>query len=381
MGTKLIQPSFAGGELSPDCYGRVDLARYGTSLRTAKNFIVRPYGGVSNRPGFQFIGEVKDSAKRVRLIPFEYSTEVAYVIELGDGYMRFWANGAPVESAPDTPVEVATPWGEADLADVRFTQSADAMWFVHPDYPPHRLVRTSSTAFSLSEYDTREGPFGPINSDEAVSVSASAKTGNVTITANADIFTADMVGSIFYIEAKTLGQVRPWTQGDRGVTLGDLCRSDGKTYKAVTVPSGADWTETGSFRPVHEYGRAWDGRGDDDVRTNGSQTWKVGIEWEYQDSGYGIVLITGFTDAKTVTGVVQRQLPESVVGGFGTPGNTWTFSGNGVDKVFSITGATSSSVLDYTVTIDGVPVQPNPYYTPPPGSGGGGIGGDDRLEP
>lgn len=370
MGTKIIQPSFAGGELSPDCYGRVDLARYGTSVRTGKNFIVRPYGGLSNRPGFQFLGEVKDSATRVRLIPFEYSTEVAYVIELGDGYMRFWANGALVLDDGD-PVEVVTPWAEADLSAVRFTQSADAMWFTHPSYPPQRLLRTAATTFVLAAYDTREGPFGSINADEAVTVTVTAKTGNVTVTANADIFTADMVGSAIYIEAKTLGQVRPWTQGDRGVSVGDLCRSDGKTYKAVTVPSGADWTETGSFRPVHDFGRAWDGRGDDDERTNGSQTWKVGIEWEYQDSGYGIVLITGFTDAKTVTGVVQRQLPDSVVGGLGSPGGTWTFSGNGSTKVFSITGATSNSVLDYTVTINGIPIQPNPFYTPPPGSGGG----------
>ena len=45
MTTSLIQPSFAGGEVSPSLYGRVDLEKYQTSLRRCRNFIVRQYGG------------------------------------------------------------------------------------------------------------------------------------------------------------------------------------------------------------------------------------------------------------------------------------------------------------------------------------------------
>lgn len=367
MATKLLQPSFTGGELSPSLYARTDLARYATSLRTAKNFIVRPYGGVSNRPGFRFVGEVGDSAVRHRLIPFIYSTETAYVLELGDQVLRIYANAGIVESAPDTPVEVVTPWSEADLPSLRFTQSADVMYFAHPDYPPMKLSRTGATTFALDEYEPREGPFRPYNTDEAVYMTASAQTGAVTVTCNADVFTADMVGSFVYLEAKELTNIKPWTQGERGISVGTLRRSDGKTYKAVTVPSGSDWTETGSWRPVHDVGRAWDGGGTTDARTNGSQSWKVGIEWEYQDSGYGIVLITGYTDAKTVSGIVVRQLPAAVVGGIGAASNTWNHTGDGTTKVFSITGATSTSVYDYTVTIAGVPIESNPY-----GGGGGG---------
>ena len=86
MATPLIQPTFSGGELSPSLYARVDIERYGNSVKTAKNFLVRPTGGLVNRPGFQYVGEVKSSASRVRLIPFEFSTEVAYVVELGNLY-------------------------------------------------------------------------------------------------------------------------------------------------------------------------------------------------------------------------------------------------------------------------------------------------------
>lgn len=384
MGTPLIQPTFSGGELSPSLYARVDIERYGNSVKTAKNFLVRPTGGLVNRPGFQYVGEVKSSANRVRLIPFEFSTVVAYVVELGNLYARFWANGAPVLNA-GTPVEVVTPWTTADLSLVKFTQTADVMILVHPSYPPQRLARVTPTSFTLTPFEVREGPFRDVNANEAIKVAVSARAGSVTVTANSNFFTADMVGLLLYVEAKSLGQVRPWTQGDRSVTVGTLRRSDGKTYRATTVPalpsSGTNrWVECGSFRPVHQQGREWDGPGDE--RGDSTNRWKVGVEWEYQDSGYGVVRLTGFTNATTMTGVVVRELPQGVVGGMGTPARSWTFSGNGTTTVFSITGATSTSRGDYSVTIGGVPVQPDPNYVAPGGIGGGGggrggIGGGD----
>lgn len=366
MGTPLIQPSFTGGELSPSLYGRVDIARYMTSVRLARNFIVRPYGGLTNRPGFQFVEEVKDSADRVRLIPFVFSTGIAYVIELGDAYMRFHVNGAPLVVA-GVPVEVATPWTAAQVAELSFTQSADVMIFAHPAHPPQRLRRLTVTSFALDEFETREGPFADLNTDEARVMAASAAEGVVTITSNADVFLAGHVGALIYLEAKDLSQIRPWIQGDRSIALGALRRSEGKTYRVTAVPatpatSGENWIETGGLRPIHEVGRVWDGAGD--TRSDGTNAWAVGVEWEYVDAGYGIAKILTVVDERTVTAVVTKRFPQSVVGGVGVPEDSWTFTGDGVTKVFDITGATSNSALDYRVTIAGVPVQSDPYYVP-----------------
>src|SRR3546814_7691491 len=88
-------------------------------------------------------------------------------------------------------------------------------------------------------------------------------------------------------------------------------------------------------------------------RTFDTINYVVGVEWEYQHSGYGIVEITTFTDARTVTGVVRKTLPAEVVGGLGTPGNAWTLSGNGIAKTFPIPGAIVDSESNYTVAVEG----------------------------
>ena len=63
-----LQPSFAGGEISPSLHGRVDSAAYGSWVKTARNFYVHPQGGASNRPGTLFMGEAKEAGKACRVI-------------------------------------------------------------------------------------------------------------------------------------------------------------------------------------------------------------------------------------------------------------------------------------------------------------------------
>jgi len=95
-----VQRSFAGGEIAPAMYGRVDQTKYQTGLKTLYNFFVQRYGGVSNRAGTTFIAEVKDSSKRVREIPFIFNDDQTYVLEFGDQYMRVHRQGVQLtESA------------------------------------------------------------------------------------------------------------------------------------------------------------------------------------------------------------------------------------------------------------------------------------------
>lgn len=96
MGYRLAQASFSKGEIAPDLYGRFDVDAYQSSLRTARNVVVLKYGGVTKRPGTRLVAEVYDASEPVRLIPFKFSIEQAYALELGQGYMRVAAAGGLV---------------------------------------------------------------------------------------------------------------------------------------------------------------------------------------------------------------------------------------------------------------------------------------------
>ena len=95
-----IQYAFNGGQLGPRLQGRSDLARYATGCNTLRNFIPTYQGPAIKRSGFRHVKPVKDASEKVRVIPFEFSTDDAYVLELGEGYIRVYKDsGTVLESA------------------------------------------------------------------------------------------------------------------------------------------------------------------------------------------------------------------------------------------------------------------------------------------
>lgn len=352
--------SFNSGEFSPRILGRVDIQKYSSGCEELQNFLIMPYGGITRRPGTYYAGEVKTSATKTRLIPFQFSTEQAYIIEMGNEYMRFYKdNGQIIVEAADVsdfdptstytggageyakvgnyysldcgsskylyvsapygtdttgktvaveiaaddnlavtyvagaitislanttaaknkasliqaalrladasvddwyvtenaayaaarPVagvtiaatsatagdtiylcssdvngnadntslfppiatsywttqiayEIETPYLEADLFEIQYVQSADVMYFVHPDYAPAKLSRTGHTSWTLEEIDYSTGTNRPALMDEnttATTITPSAATGNITLTASTAIFNSGHVGSIWKV--------------------------------------------------------------------------------------------------------------------------------------------------------------------------------------
>ena len=225
---KIIKASFTGGELAPSLHARVDLNKYESGLATCFNAFVHAHGGASNRPGTEFICEVKDSSKAVRLISFSFNTEQTYILILADQNMRFIKDGGQITEATkaisaatkanpcvvtanshgysngeevfitgvvgmtelngknfkvaggttntfqlqdmgSTNVKstgfgtyssagtaarvhtITTPYPEADLFDLKKTQSADVMTLCHPDHAVRDLTRTGHTSWTITE--------------------------------------------------------------------------------------------------------------------------------------------------------------------------------------------------------------------------------------
>lgn len=107
MSDLVIQASFNSGEWSPKLYARVDLEKYKSGAALLLNYFVDYRGGASTRAGTKYIIQCFKSSTTVRLIPFQASFNVGYVLEFGDKYIRFIFNGAPVLEA-DTTITGAT---------------------------------------------------------------------------------------------------------------------------------------------------------------------------------------------------------------------------------------------------------------------------------
>ena len=363
-----IRSSFNAGELSPLLDGRVDVAKYSNGCRVLENFIPTVQGPAVRRGGTRFVAEVKTSANRTWLARFEFSTAQAYVLEFGDQYLRFYTNhgqlqtgtvaayngatayaigdlassggvnyyciAATTGNAPPnatywyalsgTVYEIPTPWTSADLTDANdgtfrlsLAQTGDVLYIAHPSYPLQKLSRFSATKWTLAAVSLLNGPFKTQNADRTKTIYASGTTGAVTLTASSSIFTAAMVGSYVYLEPADLSSIKPWTAGEEFVVnpLNTKRRSDGKTYNCTTngTPTAGKAWRTGPDKPIHTYGSAADGGGGGKVGTNIEIE---GLTWQFVDSGYGYVKITGFTSGTSVSATVMgdNPLPAGVVG-------------------------------------------------------------------
>lgn len=222
MSSKTLLRSFAGGEITPELAGRLDLTKYQTGLSLARNFITLPHGPATRRPGFTFVNEARDSTQAVRLIPFSFSADQTVVLEFGHKYIRFHIAGgtllepavvitsitsnsvvttAPhgystgdwvyigaryykltltgistftvtdLRNAAATPsgttatrvYTIATPYEAGDLFDLHYAQNADVLTIAHPAYPVKELKRLGATNWTLTDISFAAPSGAPAN--------------------------------------------------------------------------------------------------------------------------------------------------------------------------------------------------------------------------
>ena len=188
--TRTSQQSFSGGVVTPEFWGQIADAKYQAGLADCVNFLVAPHGPISNRPGTSYVWGSKDSTKKSRLVPFKFSSDESFAVEIGAGYFRFYSNGGvllhPTASAwsnataytvgalvdlsgttyyckaantnqsppnasywyalPSTgEYEIPNGYAEADLFEITYAQSYDVLTFAHQNYAPAELKRYGNT--------------------------------------------------------------------------------------------------------------------------------------------------------------------------------------------------------------------------------------------
>ena len=148
--------SFAGGELSPALYGRIDLEQYGAGAKTLENFIVLPQGAIINRPGTSKAGTAGYD-ENIKLIPFIFSEEDCRVLVFRDKAVDVYAE-LTLESS------VTSPYSEQQLAKLRYLQSGDVLYLFHPSVPVYMLMRTGGV-WKFKQVEFENGPFEDINTN------------------------------------------------------------------------------------------------------------------------------------------------------------------------------------------------------------------------
>jgi hypothetical protein len=240
----LLKTSFAAGELSTDLLGRTDLRAYENGARTLSNIFIHSTGAISRRAGLRFIQTARGAG---RLIALELDIEQIYLLAFSDRAVDIFVRSEPGRLTKAAAYD--TPWSEAQLQQLSWTQNASSLLIVHPDTPPKRLARNEQGDWSLSDWVTfADGDRSNCPQfkfvDSSITLNpGSPNNGIVTITASAPVFQAGHAGTRLRIEGKEvhIAQVQSPTQVKAEIKDGNL-----------TTQATRDWTEQ-AWSPV----RGW----------------------------------------------------------------------------------------------------------------------------
>jgi len=214
-----IQTNFSTGELDPLLRARVDLAAYQNALEEATNVVCQPQGGIRRRPGTKYISSLPNTSTEsagngTRLVEFEFSTSDSYMLCFTHNRMHVFKNKALITNINgsgnnflDTSALGLTG---ARLANIVWTQSADTLIVTHPDVAPIKIVRGGTDATWTGSTITFDSipkyAFTAAFSNPAGTLTPSAVSGKVTLTASSAVFSAGNVNQ--YINATPQGRAK-----------------------------------------------------------------------------------------------------------------------------------------------------------------------------
>lgn len=301
-----ITTNFTAGEQSPRLRGRVDIDKYNASAQELFNCVVLKQGGVTIRPPTKYIGEVKDSSQTARIIPFIFSRNDAYLLELGDLYQRVWKDGAIVETAPSTPFEVATPWTDDELAALDYSQGADTMLVAHPDNPVQAIRRFADDRWTVSNAPFRPAP-----------VAENGNRGTMTMTIDNGAVGAGRTitaGAAFFLAAD-VGRRISWGGGTALITAVGGATTATATVEAAFVDLVANgtagpapiWLLEGSPQASLTPSAATP-LGATITLTLSAAGWRSDVVGGVIDVNGGLVRVTAFTSSTVISGVIVRVL-------------------------------------------------------------------------
>jgi hypothetical protein len=196
----ISQTNFSAGELDPRMLGRTDLRSFENGAAKLRNVVVETTGGVRRRPG---MAHFATAAGRGRLVDLEIGPGFAYLLAFSESQVDIYREGV-------LRANVATPWSEAQIAQIAWAQLDQSLLITHADLPPQQLKHESDTVWSIGPWIFAEiapgvsaEPFARF-ADPDVAMQSSATTGTVTLNTSADVFVPAHLGGIVRMKGKQI---------------------------------------------------------------------------------------------------------------------------------------------------------------------------------
>jgi hypothetical protein len=211
-----IQTNFSVGELDPLLKSRIDLQQYYNALQTANNVFIQPQGGIKRRDGLKYLAELPSAANPqdgIRCIPFEYSTSDSYMLVMVNQRIYIFKNKALITNINGSGNDYfgVTALTSAVIPNINYAQFGDTIIFTHNDLQPVRIVRGANdatwTASYISFSNIPVAAFTLSVSNPSASITPSATSGNITLTASSGVFTSGYVNQYININSN-FGRLR-----------------------------------------------------------------------------------------------------------------------------------------------------------------------------
>lgn len=136
-----------------------------------------------------------------------------------------------------------TPWQAADLANLRWAQSADVVFVGCSGYAQQQFERRASDSWSIVDYSqtVEDGPFRAINATN-VTITPSAVFGDITLTASKAFFKPGHVGTLFRL--LSVGQLVSATLAAADTYSNPILVTGQKSQRAIQVVITGTWVGT-----------------------------------------------------------------------------------------------------------------------------------------
>ncbi|KKM81473.1 hypothetical protein LCGC14_1329460 [marine sediment metagenome] len=267
--TNLDMDLVPGGTASTDIgWGEQDITTGSTGTEHVIKF--RVVGDPGDKIEFQ-VGTAASGAQTLAAVEKETGYHcVAFTPTTSPFYIGFRNVGSnanktisvdDISIIDNAPVEIDTPWAEADLYTIEGPQSADVLYQFHTSYPTHKLQRFGHTTWSLVEVAWTDGPYLDENSTTTTLI-PSAATGvaiNLTLSSikgiNNDLGwqSTDVGRLVRYKKTTIYGWAVIVSITSTTVAVAHVKKSFEATPTAVTTFSLGAWSGTTGYPQVASF--------------------------------------------------------------------------------------------------------------------------------